>query len=165
MTTENPGKQDTDPGRHTDDTESADPREKIAQTRKELGDTVAALAAKADVREQVRLRAQRTGAGLSAAAGRLRARTRAFTTEARRSAAADPASARRALAAGGAVLTAAFLAVTGWRRRRARQAALRNRPAWARAGDRLRGSVRVARIQVRSGLTRSGRTRRLRRGR
>lgn len=135
MTTENPR------------TEQA--REEIADTRRQLGDTVGALAAKADVKEQVRLRVQKAGAALSAQVGRVRARTRAFTADARTAAVNEPKTARRAMAAGGAALASGVLAVTGWRRYRARQAALRNRPVWVKTGDRLRGSARVARKQVR----------------
>lgn len=124
-------------------------REQIADTRRQLGDTVSALAAKADVKEQVRLRARKAGAVLSGQVGRMRARTRAFTADARKAAVDEPKTARRAMAAGGAALVSGVLAVTGWRRYRAHQAALRNRPVWVKAGDRLRGSARVARKRAR----------------
>lgn len=124
-------------------------REQIADTRRELGDTVGALAAKADVKEQVRLRAREAGAALSAQVGRLRARTRAFAADARTAVVNEPKTARRVMAAGGAALASGVLAVTGWRRYRARRAALRNRTLWGKTGDRLRGSARAARKQVR----------------
>lgn len=133
----------------TENSRTGQEREQIAETRRQLGDTVGALAAKADVKEQARLRAQKAGAALSVQMGRIRARTRAFTADARTAAVNEPQTARRAMVAGGAALASAVLAVAGWRRYRAYQAALRNRPVWIKAGVRLRGSARVARKRVR----------------
>lgn len=124
-------------------------REQIADTRRQLGDTVGALAAKADVKEQVRLRARKAGDTLSREVGRMRARTRAFAADARKAAANEPKTARRVMVVGGVALASAVLVVTGWRRYQAHQAALRNRPVWIKACVRLRGSARVARKRAR----------------
>jgi len=85
-------------------------------------------------------KAERLRTAVSERAGRVRARTKAFTADARAAAAAEPAKGRRALATGAAALATGALAVTGWRRLRARRAARRN--PWVRARNRLDRAAR-----------------------